>query len=349
MREERVASGHAARYVVGGGVELGSAQGRAPGPGEVRIRPAFVGLCGTDLHVVGGDMDARVGDSVVFGHEVSGIVDEIGPGVASSRPGDHVAVMPLVWDGTCATCRRGHVHVCENLRFLGIDEDGALQRTWTLPSDRLVALPPDLPLDEAALVEPVAVAIHDVRRAELEKGDRAVIIGGGPIGLLIWFVARNAGAETLLVELDPSRRAIAERLGVRTVNGADPVEEVRAWCASGEGSDGADVVFEASGSAGGLATAIALCRTRGTVVAVGIHAGAREIDMQRVFLRELTITGARVYTRDDFQSAIMALNSGAIPSRSLITSTLPLAQVDAGLDLLGSGSAMKVLIDVATD
>ncbi|MGH1527018.1 zinc-dependent alcohol dehydrogenase [Leifsonia sp. L25] len=136
-------------------------------PGEVRVAVAYVGICGTDLHVFHGDMDARVTMPATIGHEMSGTIAEIGPDVDGWAVGDAVTVMPLAWDGTCPACRAGNEHICQNLDFIGIDSPGALQQSWNVPASTLVRLPEGVSLREAALVEPVAVAVHDVRRSEL--------------------------------------------------------------------------------------------------------------------------------------------------------------------------------------
>ncbi len=128
---------------------------------------AYVGICGTDLHILAGHMDERVADRGVIGHEMSGRVVATGAGVTGWSAGDPVTVMPLRWCGECPTCRAGNSHICDRLDFVGIDSPGAMQQLWNVPHGLLVPLPRDLPLRAAALVEPVAVAHHDVERASL--------------------------------------------------------------------------------------------------------------------------------------------------------------------------------------
>src|SRR3954468_18669795 len=159
----------AAQYVAGRGIEVARVAPQQPGPGEVRLEVAYVGICGTDLHILAGHMDDRVGERGVIGHEVSGRVIAVGPGVDGWSPGDPVTVIPLRWCGTCPTCRAGHAHICDRLDFVGIDSTGGLQQLWNVPQELLVRLPPDLSLRDAALVEPVAVAHHDVSRSSLTE------------------------------------------------------------------------------------------------------------------------------------------------------------------------------------
>jgi (R,R)-butanediol dehydrogenase/meso-butanediol dehydrogenase/diacetyl reductase len=315
-----------------------------PAPGEVQIEVAFTGLCGTDLHIIHGNMDARVTRPLAFGHEMSGTIAALGEGVVGWEVGDAVTVMPLVWDGTCAACRAGNSHICQNLVFVGIDSPGSLQELWTVPSDLLVRLPSGLSLEHAALAEPVAVAVHDVRRSELAPGDKVVVIGGGPIGVLIASVARHFGAEVAVIEPEPGRRAQINRLGFPTVDprATDQVAWVEAWT----GGAGADVVFEVSGAAAAVLGATALAKVRGTLVVVAIHPTPREIDLQRVFWRELRILGARVYQRTDFETAVELLAAGAIPADELISRVVPLTEIPPAVDDLENGRALKVLVDV---
>ncbi|WP_353813599.1 zinc-dependent alcohol dehydrogenase [Agromyces sp. SYSU T00266] len=333
-----------AAYTGDSTITVSEAEPRPPAHGQVQVRVAYVGLCGTDLHILHGSMDARVQTPLVFGHEMSGEIAAIGEGVAGWNVGDAVTVMPLAWDGTCPACLAGNEHICQNLDFIGIDSPGALQAYWNVPADVLVALPEGTALDAAALVEPVAVAVHDVRRSEVAPGEKAVVIGGGPIGVLIATVARAFGAEVAVIELDANRRAQIAGLGFATLDPRE-VDQV-AWVEEWTGGAGADVVFEVSGAAAAVLGATSLVKVRGTLVVVAIHPQPREIDLQRVFWRELRILGARVYQRTDFETAVELVADGTIPSDLLITKVVPLAETRAAFDDLEGGRAMKVLVDV---
>jgi len=316
-----------------------------PGAGEVQIRVAYTGLCGTDLHILHGNMDARVHTPLTFGHEMSGTVAALGEGVTDWSVGDAVTVMPLDWDGTCPACLAGNQHICQNLNFIGIDSPGSLQELWNVPADVLVALPAGLRLDHAALVEPVAVAVHDVRRSNLQPGQKAVVIGGGPIGVLIASVAREFGGEVVVIELDANRRAQIEALGFTTLDPRETnqVEWVNEWT----GGAGADVVFEVSGAAQAVLGATDLAKVRGTLVVVAIHPVPREINLQRLFWRELSILGARVYQRVDFEKAVELLASGVIPAELLITRIVALDETQSAFADLEAGRAMKILVAVS--
>jgi (R,R)-butanediol dehydrogenase/meso-butanediol dehydrogenase/diacetyl reductase len=315
-----------------------------PGPGEVRLDVAYVGICGTDLHIKHGAMDQRVTIPAVIGHEMSGTVAAVGAGVSDYMPGDPVTVMPLDWCGRCPACLAGHAHVCHNLVFVGIDSVGAMQQSWTVPDRLLVRLPPGLALDHGALAEPVAVAVHDVRRGSVSPGDRALVVGGGPIGLLIACVAAAAGAEVLVSEPNSFRRTVAQQLGLQTV---DPAEGgIETTLDSWTGGAGADVAFEVSGSPVGLRAATHAVRVRGRLVVVAIHAQPVAVDLFRVFWRELELIGARVYERPDFERAVELLATGGIPAAELISAVEPLDRTPEAFAALESGAdVVKVLID----
>lgn len=334
-----------ARYAGMGRIHIAPAEPAEPGPGQVQIAVAYTGLCGTDLHIIHGTMDARVTTPLIFGHEMSGTIAAVGPEVTGWAVGDLVTVMPLDWDGTCPACLAGNSHICQNLNFIGIDSPGSLQKLWNVPATTLVGLPAGARLDHAALVEPVAVAVHDVRRSELAPGDRAVVIGGGPIGVLIATVAREFGAEVVVIELDANRRQQIADLGFTTL---DPREADQvSWVTDWTNGAGADVVFEVSGAAAAVLGATDLARVRGTIVVVAIHSTPREINLQRVFWRELRILGARVYQRVDFETAADLIARDRIPADLLITRIVALSETRSAFDDLEAGRAMKILIDVA--
>lgn len=343
-RQNYAGGGRAAQYIGNGDMAVVDQLIPEPGTGQVRIKVAFCGICGTDLHILHGNMDARVETPQAIGHEMSGTIDAVGEGVTAFEVGRGVTVMPLDWCGSCPACVAGHQHICQNLDFVGIETTGAMQQYWVVPEALVVPLPDGLALDHAALIEPLAVAAHDVRRSRLAAGETAVIVGGGPIGQLISLVAQETGAKVLLAEPNADRRSFAERNGAQVVNPIEQdlvaqVEEVTAGA-------GADVVFEVAGIAQTALQATHLARTRGRVVMVAIHPKPVPIDLHRVFWRELELIGARVYEREDFERAIALLASGRIPADELITRKVPLAETKTAFDDLTDARALKVLIDV---
>ena len=317
-----------------------------PAPGQVQIRVAYCGICGTDLHLYHGAMAHRLHLPHVMGHEMSGTVERVGGGADGWNPGERVTVRPLDPCGACPACRAGHSHICQCLKFIGIDTPGALQGLWTVPAHTLHRLPDRLPLREAAMIEPVAVACHDVRMGEVRAGDRAVVIGGGPIGILIALIAKVRGAEVLLAEVNPFRLKLAAELGIEAVNPREA--DLPALVEARTGGAGADVVFEVSGSAAGVEMMTRLARTRGRIVVVAIFGEPPKVDLFRFFWRELRLTGARVYEPEDFEAAIELAAGGKLPLARLITNVVPLEGLESGLQQMEQGGeVMKVLIDCA--
>jgi 2-desacetyl-2-hydroxyethyl bacteriochlorophyllide A dehydrogenase len=264
--------------------------------------------------------------------------------VAGWGEGDHVTVMPLDPCGACPACRAGHSHICQKLNFIGIDSPGAFQSVWTVPAKTLLRLPPQLSLAHGALVEPLAVACHDVRLAEIRPGEHVVVIGGGPIGMLVALVARHAGGNVVVTEVNPFRVALAKRLGLEAVNPKET--DVVKFIEERTDGAGADAVFEVSGSKAGVAAMPHLLRTRGRMVVVAIFAQPVEIDLFRVFWRELKLIGVRVYEREDFAKAIDLAASGELPLDALITETTSLDGLSESFEKMDSGGeCMKILID----
>ena len=255
-------------YEGGGRFSVGPAAAEPPGTGEVRVDVAYCGVCGTDLHIAHGAMDQRVHPPQVIGHEMSGTIAEVGSGVEGFRAGDPIVVRPL--DARAETpADRGYSHISRGLKFLGIDTPGAFQSSWTVPAFTLHRVPASVDLRLAALVEPLSVACHDVRRAELAAGESAVVNGAGPIGLLVALVARAQGARVVVGEVNPARLAFAEELGLETIDaGATDLAERVAELTGGAG---ADVVFEVSGAAAAALAMTQAASIRGRVVVVAIH------------------------------------------------------------------------------
>ncbi|RIV27189.1 Zn-dependent alcohol dehydrogenase [Fibrisoma montanum] len=319
------------------------ATSQPPQPGEVRLKVAYCGVCGTDVHIYHGSMDKRVRIPQVVGHEVSGEIEAIGEGVTGWQVGDRVAVRPLQ-PGTDDPSDNGQRHIGKNLKFIGIDTPGGMQAYWNVPAYTLHRLPENLSLTLGAMIEPLAVACHDVRLGELKPGENAVVIGGGPIGMLIALVARHAGANVLISEVNPARLQLAESLGLQTVNPKeqDLVAAVEAF------SNGAmaDVVFEVSGVQAGVTAMTQLPRARGRIVMVAIHSEPKSVDLFRFFWREIKLIGARVYEPEDFDEAIRLAASGELPLESLITQVSPLTDVQQVFETIDNNPAgMKYLLE----
>ena len=326
-------------------IRLGAGEAVDPAPGEAQLQVSHCGICGTDLHIFHGAMDARVQMPLVMGHEMSGVIHRLGPGVEGFAVGDPVVVLPLAPCNDCPACAAGHNHICHNLNFLGIDTPGAFQSYWTVPAYTLHRLPAKLSLKHGALIEPLAVACHDVRLADARPGDHVVVLGGGPIGMLVALVARQAGADVIVSEINPYRVKLARKLGLEAVNPGD-TDLVNLVMQRTKGA-GADIAFEVSGSQAGATVMTELLRTRGLAVIVAIFAHKPEIDLFRFFWRELRLQGVRVYEPQDFAAAIDLAASGDLPLDELITDVRPLSALRSGFEEMEKGGqVMKILLEI---
>ncbi len=332
----------AAFYQGNRSVTTGSCTPVEPGPGEVQIKVSHCGICGTDLHIWHGAMDKRVKMPAVLGHEMSGEIEKIGPGVDGWSEGDPVTVMPLDFGKNPPA---GHSHVADFMKFMGIDSPGAFQSYWTVAASTLFRLPGKMFLAHGALIEPLAVACHDVRLGRVQPGEHVVVIGGGPIGMLVAMVAQHAGGKVIVSEVNPFRVAKAAELGLEAVN---PLEiDLKALIDERTGGRGADIVFEVSGSKAGAAVMTDLLRIRGRIVVVAVFAFKPEVDLFRFFWRELELCGARVYEAEDYDAAIRIAAAGSLPLDKLITETTDLEGLQSGFEKMDAGGeCMKILIDV---
>ncbi|MCL6267873.1 zinc-dependent alcohol dehydrogenase [Flagellimonas myxillae] len=314
-----------------------------PSQDEVRIKVAYTGVCGTDVHIYHGMMDKRVKTPMTIGHEMSGTIDAMGQNVTGYSVGEKVVVRPLD-DRGAKPSDKGFNHICEDLKFIGIDSPGSMQQYWNVPAFTLHKLPTDTDLKLAALVEPLSVAVHDVRLSGLQSDETAVVLGGGPIGLLVALVAKETGAKVIISEVNKNRIAKARELGFTVVNPAetDLVQYVR----EKTGGRLADVVFEVAGVQPALDVMTEVAGIRGRIVMVAIHGQKKEVDLFKFFWKELKLIGARVYEKADYEKAIALVTSNELPFEAMITDVQPLTQIQKVFENIDNNpDGLKVLMD----
>lgn len=324
---------------------------REPGPGEVKLRLAAGGICGSDLHYYhqGGFGAVRLREPMILGHEVSATVESLGEGVRGLMPGQLVALSPSRPCGTCRYCREGLPNQCLHMRFYGSAMpfphiQGAFRQS--LVADAAQCVPADgLTPGEAALAEPFAVALHATRRAGDILGKRVLVTGCGPIGLLSIIAARRAGAaEIVATDLSDFTLEAARRLGAdRTIDTARDPDALAAY----EADKGTfDVLYECSGAAPALAAGIGAMRPRGVVVQLGLG-GDMSLPMTALTAKELDLRGSFRF-HEEFAVGVELMRKGLVDLRPLVTQTFPLSEAREAFEVASDRSrAVKVQLDFA--
>ncbi|MCI0334619.1 MAG: galactitol-1-phosphate 5-dehydrogenase [Planctomycetes bacterium] len=343
-------------------LELVSLDQPTIGPNDVLVRVAACGICGSDIHGYDGTSGRRV-PPIVMGHEAAGIVAEIGDDVNRAKVGDRVTFDSTIYCGQCDECRRGQVNLCPSRRVLGVScteyrQHGAFAEFVAVPQHILYPLPPTLPFENAALIEPVSIALHAVARLKAAKGERAVVVGSGMIGLLVIQALRIVGCdEVIAIDLDESRLELAAKLGASiTINASggwgraegEPPDAPRAGGSTKPRPQPPidfDLAVEAVGNGPALATAINSVRRGGRVGLVGNLAREVPLPLQSVVTRELTLV-ASCASAGEYPRAIELLASGAIDVAPLISAVAPLAEGPRWFDRLHAAEPglMKVIL-----
>jgi len=315
----------------------------APAAGESLVRVAYGGICGTDMMIyLGKNMRAK--PPLVACHEFSGTVADAngGPYPAGTR----VTINPLISCGHCYACRTGSPHVCSALKLVGIDSNGGFAEYAVVPWHTLYPVPDSVTLKQAAVIEPLAVAVHAVRASDLKVGDVTAVLGAGPVGILTAQMARLAGARRVLVsEMSPVRLQIARDLGFEVIDVKD-ANAVQAIL-DATGGDGVPVVFETAGTQPTIRDAVAVARTGGQLLQVGMPKTPPTVDVTGLLFKEVTMKPIRVYrAEEDFQQAVYIAATGRVDLDTPATHVLPLRDLDKGMELMHAASdACKILID----
>lgn len=333
----------AAVYVEPGVVEIQERPLPDPGPGEALVRVLWCGFCGTDVH---GCMHGIFPPGLVIGHEYVGEVVSVEGSEGDVGPEDQVVGDSVLGCGSCSFCRQGLPNLCAEGRILGLNEDGAMAEYACVPLRSLHRVPAGLPPEVAALTEPVSVAVHALAAGELRPGDPCLVMGAGPIGLLVQQLVRLVGARpVLVVEPRPDRAALARETGADLV--LDPTRTNLSAAVMGVAERGVPVVFECSGSPVALRGAPALCRPGGRVVVVGMCPEPVEIDFLALMNTEVEIRPVYCNAKDEFARALGLLAGGHLDAVPLISDRVGLGEAPQILAALasGGGPAGKVLVN----
>jgi len=313
-----------------------------PRDGELLVRVAACGVCGSDLHVYLWELGAeRMMGRIPFviGHEPAGEVVELGPGVSGFKVGDHVALDPFGHCGRCRPCAAGQFHLCAAPTTLS----GAFAEYTTAPVRNAYTVPREMDLEQAALLEPFGTGVHAVEQSNLKAGDSAVIEGPGPIGLSVALYARALGVTSIVITglaVDAERLGLARSLGFTTVNASDKDwhEQVRAHLPA----DGADVLFDASGA---LDSPRELLRRGGELVEVGWPArDVTSAELRALFFHGVTWINSRVRTPETWRRAIAMVAAGQIDLKPMVTHRYGLAHGLEAFELLKARRGVKALV-----
>lgn len=320
-------------------VEVGDKSIPTVVPGEVLIKVAYAGVCGSDMFIYQGT-HPRAKAPLVIGHEFSGTIVQ---GHHTLPKGTPVTVYPLLSCGHCEPCRNGYAHVCNTLKLIGIDCDGGMAEYVKVPEDKIVPIPESLSLKLGAFIEPVAVGVHAVSRSGYKPGDIAVVYGAGPIGLCVAACLSYFGAsQVLVIEANPYRLNIARELGLTPIDACQ--DDIRAKVLEYTHGHNADLAFDCAAHPSVHSTILDILRVQGTGVVVGSYKKPAEVDLLKIEFKELTLIGTRVYERRDFEVAIRILQSGRIDFDRLLTVAIPEdAQAQFQNLLKGSTDAIKIL------
>lgn len=331
-----------------GGIELRDvAAPAAPGPGEIRIKVGAAGICGTDMQIYkwAPRMQRRLKLPRVLGHEVSGVVDALGPGVAGLALGDRVSLESHVFCGKCKQCRSDRAHLCTAIRYPGIDFDGGFADYMVAPAHIAWVNPPDLAHEIAAMQEPFGIAVHASLEGSGVSGQSVLVNGCGPIGLMNVAAARALGARAIVAcDPNPLRLASAKRLGADRC--VDPRSERLEQVVRGmTGGDGVDVGIEYSGTESGF-RAVFDCLTKGgDFRLVGAPPVAIPVDFTIWLVkcpRMINIHGRRIWRT--WEQATGLLRSGKVDLRPLASHVLPLSDAVRGFELILAGEAVKPIL-----
>jgi len=318
-----------------------------PGPGEVRVKIANGGICGSDLHYYhhGGFGVVRIQQPMALGHEIAGVVASVGDGVTGVKPGTRVAVNPSKPCGQCLHCQEGMRNQCLDMRFMGSamrmpHVQGGFREYVTVDVTQAVPIADKLSLAEAAVAEPLAVCLHAGKQAGPLLGKRVLITGCGPIGALMILVSRFGGASEIVVtDVADAPLAVARKLGAtHAFNVATNANALDPWRA---GKGVFDTLFEASGNQAALRTALDVLRPGATLVQLGLG-GEMTLPINAIVAKELQLRGTFRFD-PEFELAVRLMGEGLIDVKPLITATMPFENAVTAFELAGDRSqSMKV-------
>jgi L-iditol 2-dehydrogenase len=316
-------------------------------PDEVLIQVKRIGVCGSDIHVFHG-LHPYTSYPVVQGHEVSGMIAEVGQQVAGFTKGDQVVFMPQVTCGECYPCQHGMYHICDALKVMGFQTDGAAQEYFPVRAEMVLKLPDSVSLDHAALVEPISVAVHALSRFGNVAGLNILVLGAGTIGNLVAQVAAASGAKRVMItDVSAYKLEKARQCGLEdAVNTA--LEDLGQAILNAFGADKADLILECVGVQDTITQAITVARKGSPIIVVGVFGQKPTVDLGLVQDRELSLVGTLMYDKKDYERAIELVSQGKLHLDKMVTHRFAFEDYMQAYEAIESseGKTMKVMIDL---
>lgn len=318
-----------------------------PQKGEVLIKIMKIGVCGSDIHVYHGE-HPFTSYPVTQGHEVSGEIAKVGEGVEGFAPGQKVTIQPQVVCGQCHPCRHGKYNLCESLKVMGFQTTGVASHYFAVDASKVTLLPQEMSFDEGAMIEPLAVAVHAVRRAGDVTGQKIAVLGAGPIGILVAQTAKGMGAESVMItDISDVRLAKAKECGVdfcintKTADFGDAMVEHF-------GPDKADVIYDCAGNNITMGQAIKYARKGSTIILVAVFAGEAKIDLAVLNDHELDLNTTMMYRNEDYIEAIRLVNEKKVVLAPLVSKHFAFRDYLKAYQYIDANreSTMKVIINV---
>ena len=314
---------------------------------EVLIRIRMIGICGSDIHVYHGK-HPFTRYPITQGHEVSGDIVEIGSAVTGFQIGDKVTIEPQVVCGRCYPCRHGKYNLCEELKVMGFQTTGTASTYFAVPQEKVTKLPKEMSFEEGAMIEPLAVAVHAVKRLGDIKGLNIAVIGAGPIGNLVAQAAKAMGAAGVLItDISEYRLNLAKDCGIDCISRSDK-ENLEDAMIMAFGPDKADIIYDCAGNDTTMGQAIRYARKGSTIILVAVYSGMANVDLAVLNDHELDLNTTMMYRHEDYVDAIRIVNEKKILLAPLMSRKFPFREYLDAYKFIDSNreTSMKILIDV---
>ncbi len=318
-----------------------------PGKGDVLVKIINIGICGSDIHVYHGK-HPFTSYPVTQGHEVSGVVEKAGEGVTDLAPGQKVTIQPQVVCGECYPCRHGKYNLCEKLKVMGFQTTGVASEYFCVAAEKVTPLPDEMTMEEGAMIEPLAVAVHAVQRAGDVRGKDICVLGAGPIGILTAQAAKGMGARKVMItDISDIRLEKARETGIDVCVNTKTQDFARAFVDC-FGPDKADVIYDCAGTDMTMDQAIQNARKGSMIILVAVFASRASVDLAVLNDHELDLNTTMMYRSDDYAKAIEMVREGKVQLKPLISRKFPFREYADAYRYIDENreSTMKVIIDV---